>query len=159
MFVFVFLNNSTCINRQIHNCKCLWFFMLWVLNLCHSISVINIEYSQCLNMFRHCCIPKCNSLRNDVKLHRFPVKQERRIWWQKCINCRCVTQSDVSKLYVCHKHFEKKFINITTNRLKLGAYPTLFTALDIASGKPTTFYPQTGNLISLSLNQNLFFLH
>lgn len=115
-----------------------------LINFRHLLSITNIRKSLTLTMFRKCCVPKCNSLRQDVKLHRFSFKEEVRRHWIKCINSEFVTNSDKNKLYVCHKHFEKKFISASTTRLRNGAYPTMFTALEISSGKPTTFSLSTG---------------
>ncbi|KAL4718440.1 hypothetical protein ACJJTC_016432 [Scirpophaga incertulas] len=86
-------------------------------------------------MFRKCCIPECTSLRQDVKFHVFPNDDEMKRKWLQCIGSEknCETRN----MYVCHKHFEQKFANVT-NHLKKGAYPTLFSRQEILSGKPMT---------------------
>ncbi|KAL4705548.1 hypothetical protein ACJJTC_006876 [Scirpophaga incertulas] len=40
-------------------------------------------------------------------------------------------------MHVCHKHFKRRFVNARTNHLKTGAYPTLFSDLEISSGYPS----------------------
>ncbi|CAH2039559.1 unnamed protein product, partial [Iphiclides podalirius] len=49
---------------------------------------------------------------------------------------------DLRKHHVCQKHFEKKFIASTPlrPRLRVGAYPTLFSASEISSGIPQTMH-------------------
>lgn len=45
--------------------------------------------------------------------------------------------NELRKLYVCVKHFEKRFFT-RKPRLRHGAYPTLFTAEEIINGIPDT---------------------
>ncbi|CAG9135163.1 hypothetical protein JYU34_008794 [Plutella xylostella] len=46
-------------------------------------------------------------------------------------------------MFVCHKHFEQRFVNPMTNRLKGDAYPSLFTDLEISSRHPSPVLTET----------------
>ncbi|KAJ8710271.1 hypothetical protein PYW07_009637 [Mythimna separata] len=63
--------------------------------------------------------------------------------WLQCINCdklRSLSFQKLRKQFVCRNHFEKRFLSTTRERVRLcpDAYPTLFTAREIASGIPQT---------------------
>ncbi|CAH2098446.1 unnamed protein product [Euphydryas editha] len=90
-------------------------------------------------MFRHCCVPKCETQRQDAKFHRFPVRKEICDKWLRNIGSEELLRMDnlVNKAFVCHKHFEKRFVS-SSDRLKIGAVPTLFTEFEIISGNPAT---------------------
>lgn len=94
-------------------------------------------------MFHKCCVVNCASRRDDVKLHKFPKTEIGLQKWLDCINCdklRSLGYDQVRKRYVCRKHFEKRFLgsNRERARLRLDAYPTLFTESEITSGIPET---------------------
>ncbi|CAK1598241.1 unnamed protein product [Parnassius mnemosyne] len=97
-------------------------------------------------MFRKCCVSECNSLRQDVRLHQLPANKDIRNRWLQCIGYSNLVgkSSEITKnMYVCHKHFEQKFINPKTNRLKCFAYPSLFTDLEISLGNPSIDFKET----------------
>lgn len=63
-------------------------------------------------MFRRCCVPECESERKDVKFHGFPSRKEQRDQWIKCFKDESAAKMGcLDKAFVCHKHFEKRFIS------------------------------------------------
>lgn len=94
-----------------------------------------------------CCIPGCgdNSERKDVILHRMPAAISKNNIWQRSIPFKIfegLTTNEIGKLFVCHEHFEAKFM--VSKFLTANAYPTLFTRAEIASGKPANVSAETG---------------
>lgn len=91
-------------------------------------------------MFYKCCVDNCASKRKDVKLHQFPSSETGLNKWLQCINSDGLRNLDIKELrrrmFVCHKHFERKFIT-EKSRIRLGAYPTLFSEEEIRSGLPS----------------------
>ncbi|KAL4703971.1 hypothetical protein ACJJTC_000357 [Scirpophaga incertulas] len=99
-------------------------------------------------MFRKCCVSNCNSLRQDVNLHKIPANEEMKSQWLMCLS-GCIDSTSVSSnMHVCHKHFERRFVNARTNHLKTGAYPTLFSDLEISSGYPSNVHVTDANVPS-----------
>lgn len=97
-----------------------------------------------------CCVPNCG--RQDVKLHRMPVNRAKASLWLKVISAavpcaartfKVLTWAKQSKLFVCHKHFERQFVR-PSMRLAVNACPTLFTSDEIASGTPAETYAEIG---------------
>ncbi|XP_063630110.1 uncharacterized protein LOC134801453 isoform X2 [Cydia splendana] len=94
---------------------------------------------------RTCCVPKCESHRKHIRLHEVPSRRQprSRIKWIMAIlsNFPDINTEESERLksskwqFVCHKHFEKKFVN-STMRLRNGCFPTLFTEREIATGVP-----------------------
>ncbi|XP_049881785.1 uncharacterized protein LOC126377848 isoform X3 [Pectinophora gossypiella] len=88
-------------------------------------------------MYYKCCV--CESSRQDAILHHFPCTEKRLNKWLKClekqVNLKDTPKSKLSKLFVCQKHFESKFITAKSHLLGK-AYPSLFTEEEIASGIP-----------------------
>lgn len=119
-------------------------------------------------MFRRCCVPACESERKDVKLHGFPLRKELRAKWLKCFKDESVAKMGcLNNVFVCHKHFEKRFIT-AKNRLKMEAYPSLFTDLEIETGIPTHSFctesgrypvPLVGTVVFISCSPCLPQLH
>ncbi|CAH2062492.1 unnamed protein product, partial [Iphiclides podalirius] len=69
-------------------------------------------------------------------LHKFPNCGKRlQKWLEKISPLRALSLVDLSKLLVCHKHFEGRFLT-KTGRLLGCAYPTLFSYDEISSGIP-----------------------
>ncbi|XP_047992745.1 uncharacterized protein LOC125231342 [Leguminivora glycinivorella] len=90
-------------------------------------------------MYRKCCVENCASVRQDVKLHQFPASEIGLQKWLQCINSdrlRNLSIQELRKVFVCHKHFERRFIT-PKNRILLGGYPTLFSQGEIESGVPS----------------------
>ncbi|XP_041987562.1 uncharacterized protein LOC121739264 [Aricia agestis] len=90
-------------------------------------------------MKNKCCVPHCESKRNTVILHRFP-KTEIGLnkWLQKCSKSgdfKKFSSEELNKMFVCHKHFEKRFVTAKL-RLRQSAYPTLFSLEEINTGIP-----------------------
>ncbi|KAL4709703.1 hypothetical protein ACJJTC_007434 [Scirpophaga incertulas] len=99
-------------------------------------------------MFRKCCVSNCNSLRQDVNLHKIPANEEMKSQWLMCLS-GCIDSTSVSSnMHVCHNHFERRFVNARTNHLKTGAYPTLFSDLEISSGYPSNVRVTDANVPS-----------
>lgn len=99
-------------------------------------------------MSRQCCVPNCK--RQDVKLHHMPVSRAKLTLWLKVISAAvpCDTFEDLtwaklSKLFICHKHFERQYIR-PSMRLGPNACPTLFSADEIVSGTPAKTYAELG---------------
>ncbi|XP_063385647.1 uncharacterized protein LOC134671933 isoform X3 [Cydia fagiglandana] len=94
-------------------------------------------------MPRKCCIPGCDSSseRKDVMLHKMPAASEKVLLWRKTISAvpltifEGLTSGEISKLHVCHNHFEAKYVS-SKMRLRPNACPTLFTLEEITTGKP-----------------------
>ncbi|CAK1585541.1 unnamed protein product [Parnassius mnemosyne] len=87
-------------------------------------------------MYFKCCIPNCASKREEAKLHKFPSAEDQRNKWLEFINCdnlKRMHSSNLVKMLVCHKHFEKKF-HTAKSGIKMTAYPTLFSLEEIESG-------------------------
>lgn len=87
-------------------------------------------------MTKKCCV--CNNSRQDAILHHFPSGEKRLQMWLKCINSEDLNNlslEQVSKYFVCEKHFEKRFFT-PKSRLVGKAYPSLFTEHEIMSGIP-----------------------
>ncbi|CAG9133341.1 unnamed protein product [Plutella xylostella] len=85
-------------------------------------------------MYYECCV--CKKTRQDAILHHFPCTEKRLTKWLKCLNrddLKKASPEQISKLFVCQKHFEKRFIT-SKSRLIGKAYPTLFTEDEISSG-------------------------
>lgn len=82
-------------------------------------------------MYRSCCIPNCGSRRDSsgVKFHRFPTRETGLKKWLKSIKCpklKSLSPHEVLKLYVCDKHFERRFVSAKC-RVHVSGYSTLFT--------------------------------
>ncbi|CAH2062263.1 unnamed protein product, partial [Iphiclides podalirius] len=93
-----------------------------------------------------CCVPDCDSKRSSVKLHRFP-KTEIRLKWVELVNCTSLKKLGVDELqksFVCHKHFEQRFVTGSL-RLRHSAYPTLLSNNEIQSGIPAVEYETFDN--------------
>lgn len=86
-------------------------------------------------MYFKCCVLNCASTREDAILHKFPTDENRLSKWLQCLNDANLQDASTKNLFVCHKHFEKKFVGVNS-RLRTTAYPTLFTSDEIASGIP-----------------------
>ncbi|XP_047988471.1 uncharacterized protein LOC125228066 [Leguminivora glycinivorella] len=93
-------------------------------------------------MLRKCCIPGCDSSskRKDVMLHKMPAASEKVIMWKKTMSAvfnlfEGLASDEIGKLYVCHKHFEARYIS-SKLRLRPNACPTLFTEEEITTGTP-----------------------
>ncbi|XP_041968587.1 uncharacterized protein LOC121725635 isoform X2 [Aricia agestis] len=89
-------------------------------------------------MFRKCCV--CKTSRQDAILHRFPSNEIRLKEWLKCVNrddLKNLPSKKLINLFVCHLHFEKKFISSSGSHLLNKAYPSLFTEEEISSGVPS----------------------
>lgn len=86
-------------------------------------------------MYFKCCVRNCANTRKDAILHKFPSNEDRLDKWLLCLKNNFTRGSSIKNLFVCQRHFEKRFI---TENLKLttGAYPTLFNLDEIASGIP-----------------------
>ncbi|XP_060807455.1 uncharacterized protein LOC106143482 isoform X6 [Amyelois transitella] len=85
-----------------------------------------------------CCIPGCDSLRQDARLHSFPVNADRLKKWIKHIPDETLKRKrpvDFAHMQVCHKHYESRFISKKFRLLK-NAYPTLFSETEIKTGNP-----------------------
>ncbi|CAK1601872.1 unnamed protein product, partial [Parnassius mnemosyne] len=94
-------------------------------------------------MYNKCCVPTCTSRRKDVSFHMLPKSEIGLKKWLQCINCerlRSLSSQKLRKHFVCHKHFEKRFLAITRERVRLcpNAYPTLFTVSEMSTGIPQT---------------------
>lgn len=92
-------------------------------------------------MYNKCCVVSCDSRRKDVNFYKFPKCETGLQKWLQLINCdklRGLSIEELQKLFVCKKHFEKRFFTQTNtrSRLAVGAYPTLFTDREIADGVP-----------------------
>ncbi|KAL4717492.1 hypothetical protein ACJJTC_000641 [Scirpophaga incertulas] len=88
-------------------------------------------------MYYECCV--CKRLRQDAILYHFPCSEKRRNEWLKCLNrddLKGFSQEKLSKLFVCQKHFEKRFLT-TKSRLIGIAFPSLFTEEEIITGVPS----------------------
>lgn len=91
-----------------------------------------------------CCVRGCENFRKDAALHTFPVKKKVELKkWLKCLegyvpNISSLSVEELSKLWVCNLHFEKSFISKTKIRTRLisGAYPSLFSPEEFATGLP-----------------------
>lgn len=88
-------------------------------------------------MYYFCCVEGCKSVRQDVSLHRFPLKNNERLKkWLQCLE-------------------SGNFINLSVdelkNRLRVTAYPTLFTDEEISTGIPSIYLEVTGEQKSLML--------
>ncbi|XP_026322246.1 uncharacterized protein LOC113231920 [Hyposmocoma kahamanoa] len=84
-----------------------------------------------------CCV--CKSSRQDAILHHFPRTEKRLMKWLKCLNrdnLKKLSPEELSNVFVCQKHFEKRFIT-PKSRLIGSAYPCLFTEDEISSGIPS----------------------
>ncbi|XP_041975781.1 uncharacterized protein LOC121730708 [Aricia agestis] len=69
-------------------------------------------------------------------LHKFPTDEKRLNKWFECLNDDNIRASaNVRNLFVCQKHFAKKFVG-ANSRLLTNAYPTLFTPAEISNGVP-----------------------
>lgn len=105
-------------------------------------------------MYYFCCVEGCKSVRQDVSLHRFPLKNSEKLKkWLQCLESGNFINLSVDELknhFVCHKHFEKRFIT-PKNRLRVTAYPTLFTDEEISTGIPSIHLEVTGEQKSLML--------
>lgn len=99
-----------------------------------------------------CCVCKCT--RKDAILHHFPGNEKRLAVWLKCLNrddLNTLSPELLSKLFVCQKHFEKRFITPTSHLISK-AYPTLFSAEEISSG--VTSRENAGKFITLYIKTN-----
>ncbi|XP_049877377.1 uncharacterized protein LOC126374703 [Pectinophora gossypiella] len=100
-------------------------------------------------MYYKCCV--CKSSRQDAVLHHFPCTEKRLNKWLKCledqVNLKDTPRIELSKLFVCQKHFERKFVTAKSHLLGK-AYPSLFTEEEIVSG-----IPSNKNLTEIPLNQ------
>ncbi|KAL4718419.1 hypothetical protein ACJJTC_016040, partial [Scirpophaga incertulas] len=88
-------------------------------------------------MYYECCV--CKSSRQDAILYHFPCSEKRLNMWLKCLNrddLKQMSPKQLSHLFVCQKHFEKKFVT-SKSRLLGKAYPTLFTNEEMLSGTPS----------------------
>nr|XP_049695767.1 uncharacterized protein LOC110383286 isoform X4 [Helicoverpa armigera] len=89
-------------------------------------------------MYYKCCL--CNATRQDAILYHFPCTEKRRQVWLECLPSRgdlkALTQEKLSKLFVCSRHFEERFVT-QKSRLVGTAYPTLFSAEEITRGTPS----------------------
>ncbi|XP_049701000.2 uncharacterized protein LOC126055534 isoform X1 [Helicoverpa armigera] len=90
-------------------------------------------------MYYKCCM--CNATRQDAILYHFPSNEKRLQMWLKCLpsardDLKALTQKQLSKLFVCSKHFEVRFVT-QKSRLVGSAYPTLFSAEEISRGTPS----------------------
>ncbi|XP_037297650.1 uncharacterized protein LOC115444160 [Manduca sexta] len=99
-------------------------------------------------MFNRCCVVGCASRRKDVNLYRFPGSETGLQKWLQCINCerlRSLKIEELRKQHVCQKHFEKIFLASSPlrQRLRVGAYPTLFSESEINSGIPQNLHTDT----------------
>lgn len=90
-------------------------------------------------MYYECCV--CKISRKDAILHRFPFYSPDRLnKWLKCLNrddLKRLPQQKISNLYICQKHFEKRFIT-QKSHLVSKSYPSLFTEVEISSGIPSS---------------------
>ncbi|KOB68690.1 hypothetical protein OBRU01_17786 [Operophtera brumata] len=105
-------------------------------------------------MYYKCCVPGCASLRENVRLHRFPKNKIRLELWLDFINddalkFRMKRGIERDDLQVCHKHFEARFIT-EKSRLKTTAYPSLFLESDMLRGIPLN--PPTGASVGTSVS-------
>ncbi|XP_063899273.1 uncharacterized protein LOC110383286 isoform X5 [Helicoverpa armigera] len=90
-------------------------------------------------MYYKCCL--CNATRQDAILYHFPSTEKRRQVWLECLpssrgDLKALTQEKLSKLFVCSRHFEERFVT-QKSRLVGTAYPTLFSAEEITRRKPS----------------------
>ncbi|XP_047039811.1 uncharacterized protein LOC124644475 isoform X11 [Helicoverpa zea] len=90
-------------------------------------------------MYYKCCL--CNASRQDAILYHFPCTEKRRQVWLECLpssrgDLKALTQVQLSKLFVCSRHFEERFVT-QKSRLVGSAYPTLFSAEEITKGIPS----------------------
>ncbi|KAL4720745.1 hypothetical protein ACJJTC_006819 [Scirpophaga incertulas] len=86
-------------------------------------------------MYYKCCVRGCSNTRKDAVLHRFPTNENRLNLWLRCLSNDELDVSYLHNLFMCEKHFEKRFIG-ARSRLLMDAYPTLFTADEISTGIP-----------------------
>lgn len=100
-------------------------------------------------MFRSCCVPGCERVRKEIKLHRMPSNFDRLFQWMRVLSqvpsatFERMDRKTIAKMYVCHNHFEAKFV--TGNmRLINSAFPSLFTLQEIVSGEPSRNYHEIG---------------
>lgn len=78
-------------------------------------------------------------------MHQFPKSEIGLQKWLRCIgsvHIRSHSLQRLRKMFVCHKHFETKFIK-PTSRLRYGAYPALFSENEIESGLPAAVVSET----------------
>lgn len=104
--------------------------------------------------YNKCCVLSCTSKRKNVSLYKFPKNEKLLELWLKNINCESLKSMSVEglfKRFVCIKHFEKRFVisnpNRKRSRLRICAYPTLFTESEITHGIPQ---------ISCTIGTNIF---
>lgn len=55
-------------------------------------------------MGRACCVPGCDSGKK-VPSHRFPKNVERRMQWLEILQMNTISEPEIYKLRICHKHF------------------------------------------------------
>lgn len=103
-------------------------------------------------MYYKCCI--CKATRKDAILYHFPCTEKRLNKWLKYINrenLSCLSPKQLSRVFVCQKHFERKFVT-NKSRLLAKAYPSLFTEDEISTGIPS--HENSGKCIIFFLNFN-----
>ncbi|XP_041968497.1 uncharacterized protein LOC121740625 isoform X2 [Aricia agestis] len=86
-------------------------------------------------MYFMCCVRNCSSTRKDAMLHKFPCNENRLLKWIQCLKDDNINISSIHNLFVCQKHFERRFVR-ENSRLLYDAYPTLFTPAEITTGVP-----------------------
>ncbi|CAG5040343.1 unnamed protein product [Parnassius apollo] len=100
-------------------------------------------------MYFKCCIPISASKREETKLHKFLSDEDQRNKWLDFINCdtlKSMHSSNLNKMLVCHKHFEKRFHTVKSG-IKKTAYPTLFSFEEIESVFSSRSCNNKGNVL------------
>ncbi|KAL4708937.1 hypothetical protein ACJJTC_014965 [Scirpophaga incertulas] len=92
-------------------------------------------------MYYECCV--CKRSRQNAILYHFPCSKKRRNEWLQCLNrddLKELSQENLSKLFVCQNHFEKRFLT-TKSRLTGDAFPSLFTEEEIITAERPAMAP------------------